>query len=188
MTKFKKLTGALLICCAFSLTLLFYIGCSKKGDNSNGVQKTMSDSTAATINGTIGYLDSANNFVPVSDSALTAFFRKIFDIDSNVHFQKPYIIRQVDTADNNAIVYTAKCTSRDGVIKISSLLKQVQGAAMYALSGKSCKCTSNSCSGNWGCDALIFAGMCNCSPCDVGDCKKESSATSLSYLQTFFAF
>lgn len=92
---------------------------------------------------------------------------KLLNSDEVIEFTDYQLLQNPD----DAMEYAITAVAVDGNLKTTVQMFQTEMG--FELTGKKCTCKS-SCS--YGCDASIWAGKCQCSPCSPrAECKKESS-------------
>lgn len=178
--------------CLWAVALLAVTACQREIEKRDNPAQNAAHKETPTSNiinkaaGGIGYLDEGNQFVPVSENALKAFFRHILHLPDDMGLQDHTLLEQYDPGQQN-YVYAIKMISADQTLRIGMEVQPYAGGYIVnaGTAGTTCTCKTVSCSSNWGCDSEVIGGACKCSPC-TGDCEKTTTTTSSLSIRAFF--
>lgn len=160
-------------------------------NNNNKVEKITKsniEELKSVITGTIGYMDEESNFIEITQPQLEDFFREVFTIDQSISFNS-YTIHSVEEPGGTDDVYVRlQSSSGPTSINVASELEDI-GEGNFLMNGETtCKCESSGCSEGAECIVdQLGGGACRCVACSGGTCTKTTTATSLSFIQSFFA-
>ncbi len=169
-------------------TSVIFIACNK---NTKGEKNSRPDvaELKSVITGTIGYMDEESNFIEITQPQLEDFFREVFTIDQSVGFNSYTIHSVVEEPGGTPDIYVwLQSNSGPTSINVASELEDI-GEGNFLMNGETtCKCESSGCSE--GADCIVDqlgGGACRCVACSGGTCTKTTTATSSSFIQSFFA-
>jgi len=170
----RKLVYHVLVLSAF--TLLYT--CSSNSNTSESLEPSASDELVTTLenpfDNTIFYRTADGNEIRITTELLTKEWRKSFNLEG-YDFTNFKIVEDKDlSAKSSKKAYYIKARTSDGSVSVSQSISRDANGKFF-LTGKTCKCETNSCSWS-GCDASQSGSTCRCSPCN-GDCKKTSETT-----------
>src|SRR5690606_7258714 len=170
---------SLLIGTLFSL--LAFFSC-KQNDAVDNLGKN-NNTPKARESVTIGYINDEEEFVPIENEHIVAYYQHIEHLSSSAILEDFEVREEVDNGTTHYYLYNHGIDGNDHAKIVSNLSVYNNDPTTLALAGKTCTCKSESCIEAWGCDASLTAGgSCSCSPCtgEGSKCEKTSTTSSLS--------